>query len=301
MPPEDLSIIWSKDPARITDGKILSTSFYYKILNIMAKYAEITGNTADKQVFLDLAAKVKTAYNNQFFQKDKAQYGNNTVTANIISLMQGLVPEGYEQKVFDNLSGRIEGEFNSHVSVGLIGIQFLMRGLTAYNRPDLAYKIATNRTYPSWGYMIDNGATTIWELWNGNTANPAMNSGNHVMLLGDLMSWYYESLGGIQTDKSEVGFKKIIFKPVFPNGLNFVKASHNSPYGMIKSEWHRAGNDLNWKISIPANTTATVYLPVNENITLNGKKIEQQLIKTETSGISFTLGSGEYEINSKLI
>lgn len=298
MPPENLSIIWSKDPARITDGKILSTSFYYKILNIMAKYAEILGNTADKPDFLDLAAKVKTAYNNQFFQKDKAQYGNNTVTANIISLMQGLVPEGYEQNVFDNLAGRIEGEFKSHVSVGLIGIQFLMRGLTAYNRPDLAYKIATNRTFPSWGYMIDNGATTIWELWNGNTANPEMNSGNHVMLLGDLMSWYYESLGGIQTDKSEVGFKKIIFKPVFPNGLNFVNASHNSPYGMIKSDWKRIGNELNWKISIPANTTATVYLPVNKIITLNGKKIEEKLIKTETSGISFTLGSGEYEIKS---
>lgn len=300
MPPENLNNIHSKDSTRITNGKIISTSFYYKILNIMAKYAEITGNTADKQEFLDLAAKVKAAYNNHFFQKDKAQYGNNTVTANIISLMQGLVPEGYEQKVFDNLSGRIEGEYNSHVSVGLIGIQFLMRGITAYHRPDLAYQIATNRTYPSWGYMVANGATTIWELWNGNTANPAMNSGNHVMLLGDLISWFYESLGGIQTDKSEVGFKKIIFKPVFPNGLNFVKASHNSPYGMIKSEWKRDGNKLSWKISIPANTTGTVYLPENKNITLNGQKIEQKLLKTEPSGISFTLGSGEYEIASTI-
>ena len=300
MPPENLNIIHSKDSTRITDGKILSTSFYYRILNIMAKYAEITGNPADKKDFLELASNVKTAYNNKFFQKDKVQYGNNTVTANIISLMQGLVPEGYEQKVFDNLAGRIEGEFNSHVSVGLIGIQFLMRGLTAYNRTDLAYKIATNHTYPSWGYMIDNGATTIWELWNGNTANPSMNSGNHVMLLGDLMSWYYESLGGIQTDKSKVGFKKIILKPVFPKGLNFVKSSHNSPYGIIKSEWKRVGNDLNWKVSIPANTTATVYLPENGNITLNGNKIEQKLVKTNPLEVSFTLGSGEYEIISRI-
>ena len=300
MPPENLNIIFSKDPARITDGQILATSFYYRILNIMTKYAEITGNQADKNEFLDLAAKVKTAYNDKFFQKDKAQYGNNTVTANIISLMQGLVPVGFEQKVFDNLSGRIEGEFNSHVSVGLIGIQFLMRGLTAYNRPDLAYKIATNRTYPSWGYMIDNGATTIWELWNGNTADPAMNSGNHVMLLGDLLSWYYESLGGIQTDKSEVGFKKIILKPFFPKALNFVKTSHNSPYGMIKSEWKRIGEKLNWKVTIPVNTTATVYLPGNTDIYVNGQKIEHTFFKNETSGISFTLVSGQYEITSKI-
>jgi alpha-L-rhamnosidase len=229
----------------------------------MAKYADIAGNQSDKKEFLDLAAKVKTAYNEKFFDKNKAQYGNNTVTANIISLMQGLIPEGYEQKVFENLSGRIEGEFKSHVSVGLIGIQFLMRGLTAYNRPDLAYKIATNRTYPSWGYMIDNGATTIWELWNGNTADPAMNSGNHVMLLGDLLSWYYESLGGIQTDKSEVGFKKIILKPIFPVGLNFVKTSHNSPYGVIKSEWKRENNQLIWVVEIPANTTASLELPIS--------------------------------------
>lgn len=301
MPPENLSIIFSKDSARITDGKILATSFFYKILNIMANYADITANQTDKKDFLELAAKVKAAYNDKFFQKDKAQYGNNTVTANIISLMQGLIPEGYEQKVFDNLSGRIEGEFNSHVSVGLIGIQFLMRGLTAYNRSDLAYKIATNRTYPSWGYMIDNGATTIWELWNGNTADPAMNSGNHVMLLGDLLSWYYESLGGIQSDKTEVGFKKIRMKPVFPKGLNYVKASHNSPYGMIKSEWKRIGNELNWKVTIPANTTAKIYLPSEYRIQIiqiqnhSKKNMDESVLKKLNGSWISELGSGEYE------
>ena len=296
MPPETLDIIWSKDPARITDGQILATSFFYNLLNIMAKNADIIGNKTDKTQFLELAYKVKTAYNAKFFQKDKAQYGNNTVTANIISLMQGLVPDGYEQKVFENLSGRIESEFKSHVSVGLIGIQFLMRGLTAYGRPDLAYKIATNRTYPSWGYMIDNGATTIWELWNGNTADPAMNSGNHVMLLGDLLSWYYENLAGFKTDKVEVGFKKIIMKPIFPAGLNFVKASHQSPYGLIKSEWKKSNNQLVWNVVIPANTTAEVALPQCSGIKVNGQTAQKTALKTDDLGTSFTLGSGKYEI-----
>jgi len=300
MPPENLNIILSKDPNRITDGEILSTSFFYNILTIMAKYAGILNNSADQKQFLDLSGKVKSAYNDKFFQEDKAQYGNNTVTANIISLMQGLVPTEYEQKVFDNLSARIDGEFNSHVSVGLIGIQFLMRGLTEYGRSDLAYRIATNRTYPSWGYMIDNGATTIWELWNGNTADPAMNSGNHVMLLGDLLSWYYEDLAGIKTDKEEVGFKKIIMNPVFPKGLEFVNASHESPYGIIKSEWKKAGEDLIWKISIPANTSALVSFPANSlsQITENGKPVagQQGIIPKgdKERNVTINVLSGEY-------
>jgi alpha-L-rhamnosidase len=261
MPPETLDIIFSKDPSRNTNGEILSTSFYYNMLHNMARFADITAKPEDKKAFLELATKVRKAYNDKFFNSSKAQYDNNTVTANLVSLMLGLVPEGYEKRVFENLSGRIEGEFKSHVSVGLIGIQFLMRGLTAYGRGDLAYKIATNRTYPSWGYMIDNGATTIWELWNGNTADPSMNSGNHVMLLGDLTSWFYENLAGIRSDKSEVGFKKISLKPIFPEGLNFVKATHQSPYGLIKSDWKRENNQVIWDIEIPANTTASLEFP----------------------------------------
>jgi alpha-L-rhamnosidase len=266
----------------------------------MAKYAEITSNYNDKKEFLALAEKVKTAYNAKFFQKDKAQYGNNTVTANIVSLMQGLVPQESEKAVFANLSSRIEGEFKSHVSVGLIGIQFLMRGLTANGRPDLAYKIATNRTYPSWGYMIDNGATTIWELWNGNTADPAMNSGNHVMLLGDLLVWYYENLGGIQTDKTEVGFKKIVFKPTFPKGLKYVKTSHKSPYGLITSEWNKTGNNTSWKVIIPPNTTATVYVPASsfDMIKESGASLKSrpdiQLSSKESGTIALKIQSGEY-------
>ncbi len=285
MPPETLDIIFSKDPARITDGEIISTTFYYRLLNIMAKYATMTRNNADNTEFLALAGKVKTAYNDKFFDKNKAQYGNNTVTANIISLMQGLVPDEFEERVFTNLAGRTETEFNSHVSVGLIGIQFLMRGLTEYGREDLALKIATNRTYPSWGYMIENGATTIWELWNGNTADPAMNSGNHVMLLGDLLPWYYENLAGIRTDKSEVGFKKVILKPSFPKGLNAVTSSHESPYGLIKSEWKRENNKLYWSVTVPSNSSAEIQLPlsVEKTLKVSGAGISGNKYLTELS------------------
>jgi alpha-L-rhamnosidase len=148
--------------------------------------------------------------------------------------------------------------------------------------------------------MIDNGATTIWELWNGNTADPAMNSGNHVMLLGDLLVWYYENLAGIQTDKSEVGFKKIVFNPVFPKGLSFVRASHKSPYGLIKSEWNVKGNSLTWKVAVPANTTAEVHIPAKsyKEIKVGGASISEskgfRLISEKNKEVLLGIPSGEY-------
>lgn len=294
MPPERQELIHSEDPARKTDGAILSTTFFYRLLQVMSKFADMNGVDSDKMQFDDLALKIKDAYNNKYLDKTTGQYGNNTVTANILSLMLGLTPQEYEEKVFANVIKKTEEDFNSHVSTGLVGIGYLMRGLTKYGRPDLAYKIATNRTYPSWGYMIDNGATTIWELWNGNTADPAMNSHNHVMLLGDLLIWYYESLAGISTDKTNVGFKQIEMNPVFPNGLDFVNASYNSVYGKIHSAWTKKGDKIEWKIEIPANTSANVILP--KGISLNNNKSPIRNVKNINGVISFTLPSGKHNI-----
>ena len=302
MPPENLQIIFSNDPLRITSKEVIGTTFFYRVLKQMSVYAGLLGKENDKQEYLLMAEQLKNAYNTKYFNKEKGQYDNNTVTANIISLMQGLVPHGYEQKVFDGLSRRTEKDFNNHVSVGLIGIQFLMRGLTQYGRGDLALKIAANTTYPSWGYMAENGATTIWELWNGNTADPAMNSGNHLMLLGDLLAWYYEDLAGIKTDKINVGFKKIIMKPNFPDGLSFVKASHESPYGKIISEWKKDAGGLSWDITVPCNTSAIVSIPAvrAEQITVNGQKIETiegiKISGVEKSSLNVEIPSGQYSI-----
>jgi len=177
-----------------------------------------------------------------------------------------------------------------------------MRGLTEFGRGDLAYKIATNRTYPSWGYMVDNKATTIWELWNGNTADPAMNSGNHTMLLGDLLAWYYENLAGIKTDKEKTGFRRIIMNPLFPEGLNHVKATTNSPYGKISSEWTRTSTGLNWDIEIPANSSALVTVPATavNQVFVNDKKLMNTdgltLVPGDNKLVSFQVGSGRYRL-----
>lgn len=301
MPPESPELINSKDPARITLGPILATTFYYRVLELMAKFAVIANHPADVQEYTLMSEKMKTSFNKAYLDTAKGQYGNNTVTGNMISLMTGMTPDKDKEKVFKSIVDKTEGEFKSHVSVGLIGIQYLMRGLTEYGRGDLAYRIATNTTYPSWGYMAKNNATTIWELWNGNTANPAMNSGNHVMLLGDLLIWYYENLAGIKTDQKEVGFKKIIMKPFFPAGLNFVKASHQSPYGEIRSEWNKDANGLKWKITIPPNSSALVSIPATsaDQVSEGGQKINLsegiKIINANDGIVNLEVGSGNYE------
>ena len=195
---------------------------------------------------------------------------------------------------------KTEKDWNSHVSAGVIGIQWLMRGLTMHGRADLAFRIATNRDYPSWGYMIENGATTIWELWNGNTANPSMNSHNHVMLLSDLLIWFYEHLAGIQNAPDHTGFEKIVMCPCPVAGLDYVKASYHSMHGLIKSSWNKNGDMFQWEITVPGNATAMVYVPATDKaqVTESGVKASAakgvKFVKMEGGYAVFEVGSGSY-------
>jgi alpha-L-rhamnosidase len=131
--------------------------------------------------------------------QQRGQYDNGTQTSCILPLAFDLVPDDAREMIFDHLVDSIVNESHDHIGAGLIGGQYLMRLLTDNGRPDLAYTIATQKTHLSWGCMLEHGAT-IWELWNGNTADPGMNSHNHVMLVGDLETWLHEELAGIEPD-----------------------------------------------------------------------------------------------------
>jgi alpha-L-rhamnosidase len=194
---------------------------------------------------------VNTAFNQRFLNGD--HYNNNSVTSNLLPLCFGITPGQDRSPVIHHLIEKI-AQNNNHISTGVIGTQWLMRGLTEFDHADLATQLATNKDYPGWGYMAVHGATTIWELWNGNTADPAMNSQNHIMLLGDLLTWCFEDLAGIAP--AEPGFKTIRMNPVFPRQINYVSASYESPYGVIKSSWRRNGGIVTWDITIPPNTKA---------------------------------------------
>ncbi len=276
VPPESPELIHSKDPARQTDGSLISTAYYLKVLQTMHRFAEVLGLEADKREWEDLEHLMKDAFNAKFLTvkpstssvpghplyPDSIYYGNNTVTANILPLAFGLVPREYRDEVVKNAVTGIITTGNGHITCGVIGVQWLLRELSRKGYADVAYLLATNKTYPSWGYMAEQGATTIWELWNGNTADPKMNSGNHVMLLGDLLPWCYENLAGIRSDRRHTGFKHMVMKPNFEiQDISRVDASYRTPYGKVVSRWEKTLTRLQWEVTIPPNTTAEVHLP----------------------------------------
>ena len=273
MPPESPEMIHSKDPTRITEAAAISTPFYCYLCNIMKGFAIRLGKDDDANFFQQEYDTITAIYNSRYLDTLTGNYANGTVTANILPLWFGMVPGVLEDKVFANIINKTMNDFGVerdlkgangqyHVSTGVVGIQQLMRTLTHYGRADLALHLATDTTYPSWGYMARRGATTIWELWNGDTGDPSMNSANHVMLLGDLLIWEYEDLAGFQP--LEPGYSKIQFRPNFVEGLNRVDCTYRSVSGTIESHWRRTGKGIEWTIVIPPNTTAEVHLPTND-------------------------------------
>ncbi len=301
VPPDSKEVIHAQDPAKKTRKEILGTAYFYYDLTLMAQYAALLGKHADKDRFLQLARTLKDALNREYFNSEENRYDNGSQTSSVLPLAFGLVPEGHEKKVFANLVEKIVQEGDRHIGTGLIGAQWLMRVLSDRGRADLAYTIATQTTYPSWGYMIENGATTIWELWNGNTANPAMNSRNHVMLVGDLNIWLHEYLAGIRPDPSAPGFEKIIIRPVVAGDLAYVEAAYDSIRGTIKSSWCiEADGTFTLKTTVPANCTAAIYVPAAEpgTVTESGVKADQadnvSFLRMESGYAVFSIGSGSY-------
>lgn len=292
VPPEDLKMINTSDPTRVTSADFIGTAYFYYELKLMQKFARLLGKTGDENDYSAQAEVLKSAFQKKFLDVNDKKFSNNTATANILPLAFGLVPEEFKAGIVDNLLQKILGENGGHVGNGLVGGQWLMRVLTESGHADVAYLLAGQKTYPSWGYMVEKGATTIWELWNGDTGDPGMNSGNHVMLLGDLIIWFYENLAGIKADPENPGFKHLIMKPVFAKGLDSVAASYNSAYGTIKSAWKMESGSFNWNFTLPANTSATVYIQAADK----NRVWESNKKAVNCDGVKFQKMEGDYAV-----
>ena len=300
VPPEDPKLIHSNDPNRKTVGPLLGTTYFYYCLQLLQRYATMLDKPADAERFAALAERLKNGLNKTYLHPELGRYDNGAQTTSVLPLAFDMVPADQRQPVFDHLVKKINEETHGHVGTGLVGGQWLNRVLTAGGRADLAYGFATMREYPSWGYMVAKDATNVWELWNGDTADPAMNSGNHVMLVGDLVIWLYENLAGIQTDPQQPAFKHVLMKPVPVGDLQFVEASHESPYGRIVSNWKRASGRFDWQITLPPNTSATVWVPTADpgSVTESGKPVAQvpgvKVVRQEPGHLVLELVAGTY-------
>ncbi len=304
VPPEEQHLIHSNDPARKTPGEVVATAYLYHDLDLMRGYAEQLGKADDALHFAEVAAQLLAAFQEKFFNKETFQYANGSQTSSVLPLAFGMVPAEYRERVFARLVEKIEGEGKSHIGTGLIGGQWLMRTLTENGRADLAYTIASQKDYPSWGYMIGQNATTIWELWNGNTADPAMNSHNHVMLVGDLGIWMHECLAGIRPDAAQPGFKHVVMRPYPAGDLEFVNACRETPHGTIYSAWRANDKGFTWDVTIPPNTTATVHVPANDAaaVTESGKPAGESeglaVVRMDAGAAVYEAASGHYAFNA---
>ncbi len=306
VPPESPEVINSKDPSRRTDGTLIGTAYFYHLLGLMENFATLVGKPDDAREYSQLSSRLLVAFNKTYYHAESAHYSNASETSSVLPLAFGMVPEGDRQRVADALAAKIEDQGKGHLGTGLLGGQTVMQTLSDTGHTALAYQIASQRTYPGWGYMMDHGATTIWELWNGDTANPAMNSGNHLMLVGDLVTWLYENMAGIRPDAAQPAFKHIFMRPTPVDDLTSVKASFNSPYGKIASDWNIAGGRFAWDVTVPPNATATVYVPGEDEaaVTEGGKKATAdrgvKYLRTEAGAAVYEIGSGTYRFESRL-
>ncbi|HRP55632.1 family 78 glycoside hydrolase catalytic domain [Agriterribacter sp.] len=285
-----------------TPKGLMGTAYIYHNARIVERAAGILGNTEDEQYFKTLADSIYIGFNDRFLDKQTGVYQSGSQCAYVLPLAFGMVPETQKEKVVSNLVNDIMVTRKGHTSVGLIGMQWQMQVLTSIGHPEVAYTIATRTDLPSWGYMISKGATTSWELWNSDTTGPGMNGESQKILSGNFEAWCYQTLGGINYDTEQPGFKHIILKPEPVGDLKFVKASFRSLYGLISSEWEKDENRFNWNIMIPPNTTASVYVPSGEKekITIDKTLLDngnfRYSVDQKTQRIVITLGSGNYNI-----
>ncbi|RYG69247.1 alpha-rhamnosidase, partial [bacterium] len=304
LPSESPTEIHNTNPKMITSGEVLSTAVFCHDAQLMARSARLLGKTEDAAKFDALAARLKDGFNRKFYKAELGYYDNGTQTSCILPLAFGMVPEENKAKVFARLVQSITVEQKNHLAVGLVGGHYLLRVLSDNGRPDLAYMLATQTSYPSWGYMVEKGATTMWELWNGDTASPDMNSANIVMLSGDLNIWLNEYLGGVRP--ASPGFEKIAVKPQLFPGLDWVKTGLDSLHGRIESEWRQTNGKFELNVTVPANTTATIYLPTTDlkSITEGGRELAKVAgrapARVQGDRALVEIGSGTYRFRSNL-
>ena len=298
---------YSMDGGNETGGTadpLIATAYFFNNCRITARIAQLLGKQDDARRFGELAAKISDGFNRRFFDAQKHTYGSGTQTSDVLPLAFGMVPPEHRAAVADHLAHDVQVERKGHLSVGMVGVFWLMQVLTDTGHGDAAWTVVTQTTRPSWGYMISKGATTVWERWDTDTRGPGMNSEALLILAGNLDAWFYRTLAGINFDPERPGFRHIFIRPQLLGDLAWVKAHYDSIHGRIVSEWQREGDKLTMDVTIPVNTTATVYVPAKDeaSVTESGKPAAQaagvKFLRMGKEAVVYEVGSGCYQFRS---
>jgi alpha-L-rhamnosidase len=286
-------------PGATTEKDLIATAYFSYSSGLLAKIAGILGKSGDAEKYSELSGKVKNAFINEFVTPG-GRLVSHTQTAYALALAFNLLPENLVPKAAEYLAGDVD-KFK-HLTTGFVGTPLLCKTLSDHGYEDLAFMLLNRKDYPSWLYPVTQGATTIWERWDGQKPdgtfqNAGMNSFNHYAY-GAIGEWLYNYVAGIQIDPENPGYKHFFLAPHPGGGLSHAKAVYKSMFGEIKSDWKLEGNQMVYDITIPANTTATVTLPSAspEKVLLNDSPLKNDAQQND-EGVTLKLGSGEYRFS----
>ncbi|MGD0898937.1 MAG: glycoside hydrolase family 78 protein [Thermoguttaceae bacterium] len=289
-----------------TPNQVIFTAYFAYSTHLTARAAEALGKTEDAAKYRELFEQIKAAFNRAYVADDGRIQGN-TQTAYVLALAFDLLDEQKRKAAARYLVEDIE-QRGGHLSTGFVGTKDLMLVLTKIGRNDVAYRLLGNDTFPSWGFSIKHGATSIWERWDGWTPergfqDVGMNSFAHYAF-GAVYQWMVENIGGIRSDGA--GYRRVIVAPQPGGGLTAAKVGYRGIHGWIVSDWKLAGGTFRLTVAVPANTTATVLVPADTaaDVTEGGKPLDQadgvKLVRMEGGRAVLAVGSGTYEFVSKL-
>ncbi len=286
--------------AQLTPVPLPATAFYYCDVGVLARTAKLLGQSDDARKFESLASEIRTAFNKKFFNAQTGQYATGSQCANAIPLVMGLVEPSDRQRVLKAVVEDVQKRGNA-LTAGDVGYEYLLRALAEGGRSDVIFAMTNQSDKPGYGYQLKKGATSLTEAWSAEAAN----SQNHFML-GQIMEWFYHDLAGIGCDPNGSGFKKIVIRPEPVGDVNWVDASFKSIRGEIVSKWQRQNGRFTLDVTIPAGTTATIYLPCTaaSEIAESGKPAQEspgvRLVRREERHAVYTIDSGSYTFQTKL-
>lgn len=256
----------SKSPVELT-----SSVYYYADVLILAKAAALLQREKDAANYSALAEKIKTAVNQKYLNTKTGIYGSGLQTELSVPVYWGVVPEDMKAKVVANLANKVQQD-GVQLDVGVLGAKAVLNVLSENGYADLAYQLASRKKYPSWGWWIENGATTLYENWKVDAKNDA--SLNHIMF-GDIGAWFYKALAGIFPDENSPGFKNILLKPNFVEALSEFDASYNSVRGPIKSSWKKKGPVTEYTAGIPFGSNGVFTVPKGWKLEKGAKSLHE--------------------------